>query len=51
MFMDKEIIKVVESLGLKVPFVRPAKYATDTATSNDVILHALSFYENLGVQI
>lgn len=46
---DKEIIKVVESLGLKVPFVRPAEYATDTATSNDVILHALSFYENLGV--
>lgn len=46
---DKEIIKVVESLGLKVPFVRPAEYATDTATSNDVILHALKFYEGLGI--
>ncbi len=46
---DKEIIQVVESLGLKVPFVRPAKYATDTATSNDVILHALRFYEERGV--
>lgn len=46
---DKEIIKVVESLGLKVPFVRPAEYATDTATSNDVILHALRFYEEHGV--
>lgn len=45
---DKEIIKVVESLGLKVPFVRPAEYATDTASSNDVILHALKFYEEHG---
>ncbi len=45
---DEEIIKVVESLGLKVPFVRPVEYATDTATSNDVILHALRFYEGRG---
>lgn len=47
---DEEIIKVVESLGLKVPFVRPAEYATDTATSNDVILHALRFYEQHGIK-
>ena len=46
---DEEIIRVTESLGLKVPFVRPAEYATDTATSNDVILHALRFYEERGV--
>lgn len=46
---DKEIIDVVESLGLKVPFTRPEKYATDSATSSDVALHALRFYESMGV--
>lgn len=45
---DRKIIDVVESYGLKVPFVRPAEYATDTASSNDVLLHALSFYEKQG---
>ena len=33
---DQGIIDVVENYGLKVPFVRPAKYATDTSTTNDV---------------
>ena len=46
---DKEIIKIIEDTGLKVPFVRPAELATDTATSNDVILHALKFYEEKGI--
>ena len=46
---SEEIKKVAESYGLKVPFLRPAKFATDIATTNDVILHALSFYESLGL--
>jgi N-acylneuraminate cytidylyltransferase len=46
---DDQIISVVENLGLKVPFKRPEELATDTATSNDVILHAISFYERRGV--
>lgn len=45
---DQHIIEVVESYGLKVPFVRPAEYATDTATTNDVLLHAVDFYEKQG---
>lgn len=45
---DREIIQVVEDYGLKVPFVRPAELATDTAGSNEVILHALSHYEQQG---
>ncbi len=45
---DQHIIEVVESYGLKVPFVRPAEYATDTATTNDVLLHAIKFYEDKG---
>ena len=45
---DQRIIDVVETYGLKVPFVRPAEYATDTATTNDVLLHAVDFYEKRG---
>ena len=45
---DQKIIDTVEQYGLKVPFVRPAEYATDTATTNDVLLHAVDFYEKQG---
>lgn len=45
---DAKTIEIVENYGLKVPFVRPAEYATDTATTNDVLLHAVKFYERQG---
>jgi len=45
---DQKIIDAVENYGLKVPFVRPAVYATDTATTNDVLLHAVDYYEKQG---
>lgn len=48
---DNEIISVVEQYGLNVPFVRPAELATDTASSNDVLVHALNFYEAQGRQV
>lgn len=46
---DAEIISVVEQYGLKVPFVRPAELASDTAGTNEVLLHALDFYKKKGV--
>lgn len=45
---DTEIISVVEEYGLKVPFVRPAELASDTAGTYEVLLHALDFYEKQG---
>lgn len=45
---DAEIVSVVEQYGLKVPFVRPAELATDTAGTYEVLLHALGFYEKQG---
>lgn len=46
---DDETIKdVVEKIGLKVPFLRPSYLASDTATSNDVIVHALNYYAEQG---
>lgn len=45
---SEEIKQVVETYGLKVPFLRPDYLATDTATSNDVLVHAVQFYEQQG---
>lgn len=42
---DKQIAKVVEDYGLNIPFLRPAELATDFATSEQVLRHALEYYE------
>lgn len=42
---SEEIRGVVEGYGLRVPFIRPDYLATDTATSNDVLVHAVSFFK------
>lgn len=44
---DLEIKKVVEDYGLKIPFLRPAKLATDTAGTREVLIHAVDFYQNI----
>jgi len=38
---DEEIFKASEMHGAEVPFLRPDNLASDTATSNDVIIHAI----------
>lgn len=45
---DDSIINTVNQYGLKVPFKRPDYLATDTASTYDVLLHALHFYEDRG---
>ena len=47
---SKEIIQLVNNYGLKVPFKRPAALATDTAGTYEVLLHAINFYEGLGIE-
>jgi CMP-N,N'-diacetyllegionaminic acid synthase len=42
---DAEIAKVCKAAGANVPWLRPAELATDTASSVDVALHALDWYE------
>ncbi|NDB69694.1 MAG: acylneuraminate cytidylyltransferase family protein, partial [Methylocystaceae bacterium] len=39
------IANVARDAGALVPWLRPAELATDTATSVDVSLHALDWYE------
>lgn len=45
---DIKIKQVVESLGLSVPFIRPAELATDTAGTQEVLIHALHYYQAQG---
>jgi CMP-N,N'-diacetyllegionaminic acid synthase len=47
---SEEIIQSVKEYGLDVPFKRPCDLATDTAGSYEVIIHAIDFYEQRGVQ-
>ena len=43
-----EIIKCVEKNNLKVNFKRPSELASDSASTIDVIKHAISYYESKG---
>lgn len=48
---DSERIKsVAEETGLKVPFLRPAHLATDTAGTHEVLLHALEYAGQKGYE-
>ncbi|SFC64302.1 N-acylneuraminate cytidylyltransferase [Algibacter lectus] len=42
---DDEIIKVVKQQGVDTPFKRPKVLSSDTATTQDVLLHAIEFYK------
>lgn len=43
---DLDIIKLAQTLGIEVPFVRPSELASDTATTYDVLIHAINFYRD-----
>ncbi|MEA3321200.1 MAG: acylneuraminate cytidylyltransferase family protein [Bacillota bacterium] len=42
---DEEIAEVARKYGADVPFIRPNELATDTASSIDVVKHAILFLE------
>lgn len=42
---DTEIADVAAAFGAKPPFMRPESLATDTATTYDVLIHALDWHE------
>jgi len=43
-----EIAAISEKAGAEIPFLRPAKFANDTASSVTVINHVLAHYDNRG---
>ena len=42
---DKKVAKIAINSGIQVPWMRPKKLATDSASSVDVAIHALNWYE------
>ncbi len=44
-----QIRAVAQSAGLDVPFLRPAELSADNSGSHEVMLHALDFYRDRGV--
>lgn len=46
---DAQIKEVAKSLGIKVPFIRPMELAQDHTPTIDVIIHALSWFENKNI--
>lgn len=45
---SEEIASVARNCGVEVPFIRPGTLATDTASSIDVVTHAINFLEQSG---
>ena len=46
---DNNIKVCAEETGLLVPFIRPADLASDTAGSQEVLLHAIDYYTKKGL--
>lgn len=44
---DETVIAIAESKGITIPFIRPEELANDSASSHDVIIHAINEYEKL----
>jgi N-acylneuraminate cytidylyltransferase len=45
---DEDIVQLAESYGISVPFLRPEEISTDTAGSQEVLIHAYEFYREKG---
>jgi N-acylneuraminate cytidylyltransferase len=43
---DDSVLAIASDLGIDVPFKRPEELASDTASSYDVIMHAIKYYED-----
>jgi N-acylneuraminate cytidylyltransferase len=44
---DPKVIEIAKSKGVSVPFIRPDALASDDSSTNDVLIHALSYYESI----
>ena len=47
---DLEISKIVEKMGGNIPFMRPSELATDTTTTEEVLIHAIKKLKALGFE-
>jgi CMP-N,N'-diacetyllegionaminic acid synthase len=44
---DEAVIAIANSKGITIPFIRPEELANDSASSYDVIVHAINQYQKL----
>lgn len=47
---SEEIADVAVKYGAEVPFIRPAEISGDAVSSDDVVIHALKYFEKLGMK-
>lgn len=47
---SEEYAKIARRFGANVPFIRPDKHASDTASRKDLIQHTIDFYKKKGRQ-
>jgi N-acylneuraminate cytidylyltransferase len=47
---SEEIKSVSEQCGIEVPFLRPDHLSTDTASSQDVLIHAMDYADEKGIK-
>jgi CMP-N,N'-diacetyllegionaminic acid synthase len=43
---DENVIQIAKNSGIHVPFLRPSELASNTASTYDVIMHAINFFKN-----
>jgi CMP-N,N'-diacetyllegionaminic acid synthase len=48
---DRDIANIAADMGALVPWLRPAELATDSASSVDVSLHAIDWYESYSSKV
>ncbi|TXT34665.1 MAG: CMP-N-acetylneuraminic acid synthetase [Chitinophagaceae bacterium] len=44
---DPKVQEITRNKGIQIPFIRPEELSNDKASSYDVIVHAINFYEKL----
>ncbi len=44
---DPLVLEIAKNRGITIPFIRPEQLSNDTASSYDVIMHALNHYETI----
>lgn len=47
---DEKIAEIAKKYGAEVPFLRPAELASDTSKSVDCMIHAIQYYQGLGIE-
>lgn len=46
---DINVIKIVEKMGIEVPFIRPKHLSEDDSSISDVVIHALDFFQKKNI--